>query len=57
MKVTKEEVREREREEKMQVHIFVTMYSIAVAMVICGHVVNPETSRHTTCTYLSLVSP
>lgn len=57
MKVTEEEVREREREEKMQVHIFVTMYSTAVAMVICGHVVNPETSRHTTCTYLSLVSP
>lgn len=57
MKVTEEEVREREREEKMQVHIFVTMYSTAVAMVICGHVVNPETSRHMTCTYLSLVSP
>ena len=57
MKVTEEEVREREREEKMQVHIFVTMYSTAVAMVICGHVVNPKTSRHTTCTYLSLVSP
>ena len=57
MRVTEEEGREREREEKMQVHIFVTMYSTAVAMVICGHVVNPETSRHTTCTYLSLVSP
>ena len=43
MRVTEEEVRERERgEEKMQVHIFVTMYSTAVAMVICGHVVNPR---------------
>ena len=43
--------------EKTQIHISIIMYRTTVAMVICGHAVNPKTSRHTTCTYLSLVSP
>ena len=41
--------------EKTQVHIFIIMYRTTVAMVIRGHAVNPETSRHTTCTYIPLL--